>query len=1087
MKLSDLSHFYEETIRSLSSDDDLSGIVVGSEVLLTISVEHNEIILRHGEIIVGCDFSDRDFWLTASDQFLWLVQSVKDRKIFLKSIKKLPINFGEIVDINIAVDEKIRDEIAKIAAFNNPSIEEVAKWLSDEFVEDSGEFQRAFQASYRESEGVTNAITLIGRNFSLGLESTADSTLWIRRLAPRPRNITFSFVVLTGRVKFKDASIAAKLASPEEVAKLHRLRNDQKSYIALWEKYDQTSTRMVLNQASQLGYVRYVAHDTVTTVSGVEWRFFFGEDQNTTVEKFYKSVSSLGESQLEVHHKLPTWLNNTETSSGADIRGDEKTLKAKLLRMDRRFLVLDVESGSKPTKEGFIYLSIVGTEVMSQRRIAARDKINNRQNGMAQLCYLIEGLPVDAPRYRQIEALSPAAKECFKGEPTEKQVEALDRALNTPDIALILGPPGTGKTQIIAAIQRRLAEEAKTEIGKGVLVSSFQHDAVDNVVARSEVLGLPAIRVGRRDRAFSTLERWIDKQQQRLQQTIDVQEANSPCYKLIKSVRIDVAVLINGGLSDQDFEHRINNLIKTIDQLSELHQISTSSLLKEKLKSAVSLINKSAKSITQFKGGCVLKSIRSLRVNLNSFRDDGPDRAYDCLSVLRTSGVVLSVLDTNLLERLSESYNDPTIKELSDLSNLRMRLIESMLPDYRPRVVRTSLSQELEKVLKGLSNEISGQLATSTAGIVDILEDYSQVLSFQKERVRQTVENYTSTLGATCQGAVSKGMLDIFGGDDIGFDTVIVDEAARANPLDLFIPMSLARRRIILVGDHYQLPQMLDPEVESEMLESGSLNEDDQKALGDSLFERLYGQLKAREAEDGIKRTVMLDTQFRMHPDIGNFVSEQFYESRGESRVLSGLSLKDFHINLPEYSDSVAHWVDIPHSMGGEKRRGTSWARYIEAEKTAEIATELMDDDDSISVGVITFYASQREAIFSELKNKGVCSRSEDGWEYETNYRTTSEGEERIRVGSVDAFQGKEFDVVILSMTRSNQFTGITDKQLNKKYGFLRKPERLNVAFSRAKKLLVAVGDRAMFSSVEAEEALPSVYTYAKSLCGASK
>ena len=125
--------------------------------------------------------------------------------------------------------------------------------------------------------------------------------------------------------------------------------------------------------------------------------------------------------------------------------------------------------------------------------------------------------------------------------------------------------------------------------------------------------------------------------------------------------------------------------------------------------------------------------------------------------------------------------------------------------------------------------------------------------------------------------------------------------------------------------------------------------------------------------------------------------------------------------------------------------------------------------------------------IFSELKNKGVCSRSEDGWEYETNYRTTSEGEERIRVGSVDAFQGKEFDVVILSMTRSNQFTGITDKQLNKKYGFLRKPERLNVAFSRAKKLLVAVGDRAMFSSVEAEEALPSVYTYAKSLCGASK
>jgi hypothetical protein len=1089
MKLSDLAHFYDETIRALRSDDDLAGLVAGSEVLLTPSVEHNEVIVRQGEIVIGCDLSDRDFWLTAAGQFLWLIQSVKGKGILLKSIRILPVDNGNGIDLNIAVDEKIRDQIAKQAGFSNPSIEDIAEWLSDEFINGDGGSDRAFQASYRDSEVADNGLILIGRNFSLVLEATADSTLWIRRLSPKPRNNDFSLAVLTGSVQFVDATVAAKLSSPEEVEKLHRLRHDQNSYIALWEKYDEISNRMVLNEAKQLGYVRYIKHDNAETVIGVEWRFFFKEDQFSTVEKFYKTVSKKRGSKLEIHSELPTWLNNEESQSGTDDRRVGKPLKATAIEMDRRYLVLDLEQGVTPEKEGYIYISIAGTEVNSQRRVAARDKINKLQNGMPQLCHLIEGLPVDAPRYRPFGSkdLGSAAKECFKGEPTEKQIDALLIALNTPDIALILGPPGTGKTQIIAAIQRCLAKAAKTEVGRDVLVSSFQHDAVDHVVSRSEVFGLPAIRVGKDNRASSILQNWIDKQQQKLINIVASQEKGSPCYSLIKSLRTDVAIFINGGLTDQEFEQRINNLISTIELLSEQHQISTSSSLKAKLKSALSTVNESAASLPDNKGHPAIRHARSLRPTLTSFRDDGPDRSYDCLLALSRSGTDISTPDKALLKKLSDSINDPDQNDLYDLADLRMRLIEKILPDFRPRKVRTSLNQTLENTLKEISAEVSGQLTTSTAGIVDILNDYSQVLSFQKDRVSKTLEDYTSTLGATCQGAVSKDMLSIFGGDDISFDTVIIDEAARANPLDLFIPMSLARRRIVLVGDHFQLAQMLDPEVEAEMLESGSLSEDDQKALGDSLFERLYEQLKAREADDGIRRTVMLDTQFRMHPDIGNFVSEQFYEARGEKPVKPGLLAKNFSINMPEYSDSSTHWIDVPNSMGGEKRRGTSWARHIEAEKVAAIAAEIVDSNNSISVGVITFYASQREVIFSELANKGICRRTEDGWGYETDYRTNSSGEERIRVGSVDAFQGKEFDVVILSMTRSNLFTGIKEEQLNQKYGFLRKRERLNVAFSRAKNLLIAIGDRAMFCSVEAQESLPSVYKYATSLCGDSK
>ena len=83
-------------------------------------------------------------------------------------------------------------------------------------------------------------------------------------------------------------------------------------------------------------------------------------------------------------------------------------------------------------------------------------------------------------------------------------------------------------------------------------------------------------------------------------------------------------------------------------------------------------------------------------------------------------------------------------------------------------------------------------------------------------------------------------------GEDTVFANVIVDEAARANPLDLFIPMSRAERRIILVGDHRQLPHILEPDIESQLEQS--VADATKTALKRSLFERLFQAMRAREA-----------------------------------------------------------------------------------------------------------------------------------------------------------------------------------------------------------------------------------------------
>jgi len=116
-----------------------------------------------------------------------------------------------------------------------------------------------------------------------------------------------------------------------------------------------------------------------------------------------------------------------------------------------------------------------------------------------------------------------------------------------------------------------------------------------------------------------------------------------------------------------------------------------------------------------------------------------------------------------------------------------------------------------------------------------------------------------------------------------------------------------------------------------------------------------------------------------------------------------------------------------------------------------------------------------------ELSAKGVAVRSEDSDRLiiAPNYAQFPPGitnrfkdNERLRVGTVDAFQGKEFDVVILSPVRSNNLkvpknTDDNNSALNRKFGHLLLPNRMCVALSRQRRLLIVVGDDTMFSERE--------------------
>ncbi|MFN6566207.1 AAA domain-containing protein [Dendronalium sp. ChiSLP03b] len=101
----------------------------------------------------------------------------------------------------------------------------------------------------------------------------------------------------------------------------------------------------------------------------------------------------------------------------------------------------------------------------------------------------------------------------------------------------------------------------------------------------------------------------------------------------------------------------------------------------------------------------------------------------------------------------------------------------------------------------------------SKAGVEAVLSEYLKDLETDHQGVREVLRDCAVVLAATCPQSSSKQMQFVTESDNAVFETVIVDEAARANPLDLFIPMSKAERQVILVGDHRQLPHILEDDI----------------------------------------------------------------------------------------------------------------------------------------------------------------------------------------------------------------------------------------------------------------------------------
>ncbi|MFJ6320814.1 DEAD/DEAH box helicase [Streptomyces griseus] len=953
-------------------------------------------------------------------------------------------------------------------------------------------------AGPRESAEEPVAFRIHGRGVAVDVKTVGDRVM-LSRVVLRGHDAQQGPLRLINRsVAFTDESQATRLRA-EMKRQLAKLASGE-GFLAMWNTYNRKESWWIHRRIHDDRYLKY---DRVVRRHDGTLRFHVavptGPDEGklSLLDQAYRRNEDEA-LELEASITLPSVLLREPAADGEEwgLLDDElpqESVSGEVLSADPVAGTVDVRprpvearagmpvQRRDPAPQGFLYRSFRGDRRRLMRRRKAFDLVRKGRTAIPNLLALLEGDPAPAPVLeRPIDPKSEATWACFKkGRPTEAQESALRVALNTPDVAIIQGPPGTGKTQVIAALQTRLAEAGRgyARLRGSMLLTSYQHAAVDELVERSVVFGLPANKVDRAGRGTTVqIDRWQTETTTRLTERIAKTDQGPGMVALRRAAALAAGYLLAP-----------TDAVGTAAMFRELMDLTDGLVpgrITDRLRNRLAalrvprpvLIGSDAEELA-------VRAVRGIRVSAESFGDDGPAGAAKALRRLRTlTDVDLPDNGLELLERAA-AWDEPGPPVfLAELAALRITLLELLATPAGPAPA-PAVDPELRRLIEDTVDALADQTAESAAdGVTLALLDYREALDGDPDAVHWTLREYTASYAATCQQVSSPAMAEAKGEsyvDDLVFDTVIVDEAARANPLDLMIPLIHAGRRIVLVGDHNQLPQMLEPDVEREF------EPVTRELLSESLFQRLFEGL----AKPGVpvQRVVTLDSQFRMHRVLGDFVNRNFYGDLKSPRPDD-----EFAHGLSRYGTAVAVWLDVPPSVGPEYGE-RSKCRPAEAVAVAEEVARLVDETPDLTIGVIAFYSAQVEEICRKLAEKGLLARVGRDYEVAERLRYDSGGHrmDRLLVGTVDAFQGKEFDIVLLSTTRCAPRQEVppaaTDRTyprwVARRYGHLTLQNRLCVAMSRQKRLLISVGAASMFDAGFAPPALAPLTDFLD-MCG---
>ncbi|KAJ3227803.1 ATP-dependent helicase NAM7 [Clydaea vesicula] len=361
-------------------------------------------------------------------------------------------------------------------------------------------------------------------------------------------------------------------------------------------------------------------------------------------------------------------------------------------------------------------------------------------------------------------------------------------------------------------------------------------------------------------------------------------------------------------------------------------------------------------------------------------------------------GQILVCAPSNVaVDQLTEKIHQTGLKVVRVAAKSREALDSSIsFLSLHEQVRNNDSNPELQKLikLKDAMSELSAQ-------------DEKKFKSLKRQAEKEILQ-FADVICCTCVGAGDPRLAKFT------FKTVLIDESTQAAEPECIIPLVMGAKQAVLVGDHQQLGPVI-------------LNKKAAKAgLSQSLFERLVIL--------GV-RPIRLQVQYRMHPCLSEFPSNMFYEGSLQNGVTIAERLRK-NLGFPWPVPETPMFFLASFGQEEISSSGTSYLNRTEATNCEKVVTKFLKVGVQPSqIGIITPYEGQRSFMYNYMQSNGSLKK---------------ELYNEIEVASVDAFQGREKDYIILTCVRSNEHQGI---------GFLNDPRRLNVALTRAKYGVVILGN----------------------------
>ncbi|MWA01929.1 AAA family ATPase [Actinomadura sp. LD22] len=618
------------------------------------------------------------------------------------------------------------------------------------------------------------------------------------------------------------------------------------------------------------------------------------------------------------------------------------------------------------------------------------------------------------------------------------QTSAFRKALAVPDTALILGPPGTGKTRTITEIARACAAA-----GERVLITSYTNRAVDNVLQELPP-DLVVLRAGRDDGVTPGCEHL----------TLEAQAATlqGEIIRRTEAAVCDYAPAAPGRGEADAWARQLDASLDALDA-AEAAERRAATALERRAAELTAPVDEHARVLTA-------RADEHRRVLADrEARLEALARSRD-RAVARTRWPVIGALLRGRAERLAAEFQAGLAERAQVQAALTAVLRDrdaALAESHRirassPELVKLSRAlddartatrdraraaaddaAELHALLHGVPvppspgpglpalrafRDQAGQALDLMRRRLELLTEWRGHLGSRTEQLYPELARYADVIGATCIGAATTGALR-----GLDFAVAVVDEAGQISTPNVLVPLVRARRAV-LVGDHNQLPPFVDPQVRA-------WARSDSRALDlvtKSAFELLFPGVP-----DGHRE--ILRHQRRMPPVVARFVSQWFYDGFLESDV------ERPHRDALFASPLV--FVDTAGLPQRERRerRPRPDERWADSGYANDAEARIITDLVAHYRGTVADWA----VILPYQAQVGLVTEMVAG-------RLGDEEEAAAGVGTVDSFQGGERDLIVFGFTRSNAGGAV---------GFLDELRRANVAFSRARRLLILVGDSA--------------------------